>query len=75
MWQSEVLGFVERSWGSSFRRFGRVVIAGGGARLLREPLLLRFKEKAFIPDDPIITTARGLFKYTLMQARRREERG
>jgi hypothetical protein len=70
VWQSEVLGFVERSWGTSFRRFGRVIIVGGGAKLLHEPLLMRFRDKAFVPDDPIVATARGLYKYTLMQARR-----
>jgi len=75
IWQSELLGFLEKRWGGSFRRFSRVVIVGGGAKLLREPLLLRFKERAFIPDDPIIATARGLYKYTLMQARRRAEHG
>jgi hypothetical protein len=75
IWRSELLGFLEKRWGGSFRRFSRVVIVGGGARLLRDPLLLRFKEKAFIPDDPIIATARGLYKYTLMQARRRTDHG
>lgn len=71
VWQSEVMGYIERSWGTSFRRFGSVVIVGGGARLLRDALLVRFREKAYIPDDPIIGTARGLFKYTLMQARKK----
>jgi hypothetical protein len=73
VWQSEVIGFVERSWDTSFRRFQRVVIVGGGAHLLREPLLRRFKDKVYLPDDPVIATARGLFKYTRMQARRRGE--
>jgi hypothetical protein len=75
VWQSEVLGFVERQWGRSFRQFDRVVTVGGGAVLLRKQLLQRFKSKAFIPDDPIITTARGLYKYTLMGARRSRKRG
>jgi hypothetical protein len=75
IWQSELLGFLEKRWGSSFRRFTRVVIVGGGARLLREPLLLRFREKTFFPDDPIMATARGLYKCTLMQARRKAEHG
>ena len=46
IWQSEVLGFIERSWGTSFRRFGQVIIIGGGAGLLRHALLARFREKA-----------------------------
>jgi hypothetical protein len=47
------------------------VVAGGGAKILREGLLMRFKDKAFIPDDPIISTARGLYKFSLMKARRK----
>jgi len=71
IWQSEVLGFVERQWGEAFKRFQIVVAVGGGAKILREPILRRFKGKVFIPDDPIIATARGLYKYTIMLARRK----
>jgi hypothetical protein len=70
VWQSEVFGFVEHSWGSAFRRFSVVVTVGGGAELLREPLLRRFRDKVYVPDDPIIATARGLFKYSLAKTRR-----
>ena len=65
VWESDVLGFVEKRWGTSFRRFYALVVVGGGAKLLREPLLRRFKDRAYIPDDPIIATARGLYKFTL----------
>ena len=70
VWQSEVIGFVEKQWGSSPVRFGAVVVVGGGAILLREGLLRRYKDKAHVPDDPVIATARGLYKYMLMYARR-----
>lgn len=65
LWGSEVLGFIERTWGREFRRFRVIVAVGGGTALLREPLLRRFQDKLFIPDDPIISTARGLYKYSL----------
>ena len=71
IWQSEVLGFIERTWGSEFRRYRVIVAVGGGTLLLREPLLRRFKEKLFVPDDPVISTARGLYKYMQMKERRR----
>jgi hypothetical protein len=71
VWQSEVIGFLEKNWGGSYRRFTTVVVAGGGARILRDGLLSRFRDRAFIPDDPIISTARGLYKYTLMRAKRK----
>ena len=71
VWHSEVLGFIETQWESSFGRFNKVIMVGGGAILLRDKLLSRFRDKAFIPDDPVIATARGLYKYNLMKARRK----
>ena len=71
IWQGEVIGFLERAWGKSARRFRTVVLVGGGALLLREALLRRFKDKAYIPNDPVMATARGLYKYALMRARKR----
>ncbi|MCP4542291.1 MAG: ParM/StbA family protein [Chloroflexi bacterium] len=68
VWEREVLGLVERQWGRTFRRFARVVVVGGGAILLRDALLARFGAKACVPDDPVIATARGLFKYVVMKA-------
>jgi hypothetical protein len=65
LWGTEVLGFIERTWGREFRRFRVIVAVGGGTELLREPLLRRFRDKLHIPDDPIISTARGLYKYSL----------
>ena len=70
IWESEVLGFIERQWGNNSQRFTRVVLVGGGVLLLRDTLLRRFKDRAYIPDDPIMSTARGLYKYALSQAKR-----
>lgn len=68
IWQREVLGLVERKWGDLFRRFGIVVVVGGGAHLMREAIIKRFSGKAIVPDDPVIATARGLYKYAAMKA-------
>lgn len=70
VWQSELFGFLEKSWGSRLRRFDTVVIAGGGVMILREALLARFRGKAHIPRDPIISAATGMYKYMLMRERR-----
>lgn len=67
VWESEVVGFVEKSWGSNCSRFETIVGVGGGIALLKQALLRRFRDRLFIPDDPIIATARGLYKYSLMQ--------
>lgn len=64
-------GLIERRWGWEFRRFALVIAVGGGVLLLREALLARFGGMAFVPDDPVLATARGLYKIDRMQARRR----
>ena len=75
VWQSEVLGFVEHQWGTAFRRFSAVVVVGGGATLLHDGLFTRFRDKTFIPNDPVIAIARGLHKYALMKEGRRKTHG
>jgi len=70
IWQSEVLGYIEHHWSNAYRRFGAVIAAGGGSVILRDTLLRRFREKLYLPDDPILSTARGLHKYALMVSAR-----
>ncbi len=68
IWEREVLGLIEQKWGTLFRRFATIIVVGGGAILMREALLRRFNGKVVIPADPVISTARGLYKYALMKA-------
>ncbi len=72
VWQSEVLGFIESQWGEAFSRFDAIIATGGGSLLLKEALTRRFREKLYMSDDPVIATARGLHKYGLMAAKRKE---
>jgi len=67
IWAREVLGLLERQWEGHWRRFAAVIVVGGGALLLRDELLRRFSGRAWIPDDPVISTARGLYKYGLLK--------
>lgn len=69
VWASEVRGMIERVWGKSWRRFASVVVVGGGAVLLRDDLLGIFGGKLLLPDDPVLSTARGLFKIGRRSAR------
>ena len=74
IWASEVMGLLERRWGAKHRRFAAVILVGGGVKLLRQQLALRFSGKAYIPDDPVLATACGLHKFTLLgQGKRRGE--
>jgi hypothetical protein len=74
IWQGEVLGLIEETWGNAWERFGAIIIVGGGALLLHDALTRKFAGKGIIPTDPVLATARGLFKMGLMQARRQAAR-
>lgn len=68
VWAREVLGLIEQTWETKFKRFGAIVVVGGGSLLMREDLLRRFGGQAIIADDPVLATARGLYKYSTMKA-------
>jgi hypothetical protein len=68
IWAREVLGQIEKTWETHFKRFATIVVVGGGCLLLRDELLRRFGGKAVMPDEPVIATARGLYKYAVMKA-------
>ena len=69
IWGREVSGAIEHTWGRSWRRFARVIVVGGGALLLNGQLA--FAANAAVPDDPILSIARGLYKMALMQEARK----
>lgn len=71
VWERELISFIERRWGNAYKRFAAVIVVGGGALLLRSSLLARFNAKAYMPDDPVLSTARGLYKLAAMTAARR----
>lgn len=67
-WQRDVLGQFEKHWESPLqRRLKSVYIGGGGVFLMRDALLSKFKDRLFIPDDPLGCIARGGYKYALMK--------
>jgi hypothetical protein len=69
IWGREVSGAIEHTWGRSWRRFARVIVVGGGAIILNGQLA--FAGKAAVPDDPVISIARGLYKMAAMQEARK----
>ncbi|HNT77874.1 MAG TPA: ParM/StbA family protein [Anaerolineae bacterium] len=69
MWWPDINGLINRVWESTWERFGAVIIVGGGAILLGDYLRRKFREKAVIPDSPVLAVARGLYKFGVMQAR------
>ena len=71
VWEREVSGVIERVWGNTWRRFARIIVVGGGALLLNQDFFYRFQGKAFLPDQPVLSIARGLYKLGRLQASRR----
>ena len=67
IWAREVNGEIEKRWGQSFKRFVRVLIVGGGALLLKDALTAQFGQKAFVPNLPVLSIARGLWKLSVMK--------
>ena len=62
VWEREVTGVINQHWNKTWRRFNKILLVGGGAELLKESLPYRFNGKAFIPDDPVNSISRGLYK-------------
>jgi Actin like proteins N terminal domain len=65
IWSREVFGQIESQWGRMFRRFAGVIVVGGGSILLRDALTAKFAGKAIFPDAPVLSIARGLYKFAL----------
>lgn len=61
-WNSEIIGFLNSLWGSSYQRFHRVFLVGGGAILLEKYMRAKFNGKTVMADDPIMAIANGLYK-------------
>jgi hypothetical protein len=73
IWEREVMGVIEKQWGSAWKRFAVVLLMGGGSILLKDTLPYRFNGKAHVPDHPVIAIARGLYKLSLFQQARKEK--
>jgi len=72
IWSREVTGAIEKRWGQQWRRFERVILVGGGSVLLGNQLVKKFGGKAHLPDQPVLSIARGLYKQALSGRKRGE---
>lgn len=64
-WARDVEGDINRRWGTSFKRFERVLLVGGGAVLLQDHLVGMFKGKGVVLPEPVEAISRGLFKMAI----------
>jgi hypothetical protein len=69
VWAREVTGEINRQWGRALPRFAHILFVGGGALLIREQISERFNGKVIIPDDPVLSIARGLYKVAAMKGK------
>lgn len=67
-WEAQVRGHIERTWGDAAQRFDYVIAVGGGSLLLHDMLLDLFGKNLIESDEPVLSVARGLYKFGLMQA-------
>lgn len=67
-WSAQVHGHIEERWGTAARRFDRIIAVGGGAILLSDALRNLFGSRLVEIDDPVMSVARGLYKFGLVQA-------
>jgi hypothetical protein len=71
IWASEINGEIEDVWeGGKHQRFEKILVVGGGPLLLRERLTAQFGLKAWMPDNPVMSIARGLQEMLLMMENR-----
>ncbi|MBT7601655.1 MAG: ParM/StbA family protein [Anaerolineae bacterium] len=71
IWEREVTGVIESTWGQSWKRFAAILMVGGGTILLANSLSYHFRGKVYIPENPVLSIARGLYKLGLFQERRK----
>lgn len=65
-WSVEVKGFINRKWEGAHERFHKIFIVGGGAYLLEKQLNTRFNGRTVMPENPVMSIARGLYKLLLV---------
>jgi hypothetical protein len=65
VWSAEVAGMIEQHWARAWRRFKAIICVGGGVLLLRDMLLTTFNGRLFIPEDPLMSIANGVYKLAL----------
>lgn len=65
-WGVEVKGFINRKWEGAHERFHKIFLVGGGAFLLEKTLRQRFNGRTVMPENPVMSIARGLYKLLLV---------
>jgi hypothetical protein len=68
-WAVEVKDFINKQWEGAEERFNLIFLVGGGAFLLEKQLSARLNGKTILPENPLMSIARGGFKILLVNAK------
>jgi hypothetical protein len=65
-WAEEVKGFINQKWEEASERFHLIFLVGGGVYLLEKHLKARFNGKTIVPENALMSIARGGYKILLV---------
>lgn len=69
-WSDRVIGFADTIWGKNIYDLGRVIAVGGGVGYARPALEKMFGDRLWVPDNHIVSIARGLYKRAVADAKK-----
>lgn len=70
-WGEMTQSYISTTWSNTWKRFGRVIVVGGGAVMLQAQIEKYFQGRAVVPIDPIQSVARGLYKRGVADGKRK----
>lgn len=68
-WSVEVNDFINKQWEGAHERFHKIFVVGGGVYLLEKELRHRFNGRTVIPENPVMSIGRGLYKILLVNVK------
>lgn len=65
-WAVEVKDFINKKWEGAHERFHKIFLVGGGVFLIEKQLTAKFNGRTVLPENPLMSIARGLYKLLLV---------
>lgn len=64
-WLSGIVSAIDMQWGDNANSIARVLLVGGGAQYAESALREKFGNALYVPPDPLLSVARGLYKWAV----------
>lgn len=68
-WAVDVIGYINKRWEGAHERFYKIFLVGGGVYLIEKHLRHRFNGKTVVPENPLMSIARGGYKILLVNGK------